>query len=83
MTPMPSFLGAIRTILNEVHSEQNEEFFEPWMADPTLFEHHFGIPYDEFDAMVELLSVDQHKRFDATLKVNPEAAVTWVLSMDL
>ena len=54
---------------------------EPWARDEGLFEAHFGAAYEEFATKVTLLGSDQHARYEATLRVNPEAAVLWVLSM--
>ena len=54
---------------------------EPWARDEGLFEAHFGATYEEFATKVTLLGSDQHVRYEATLRVNPEAAVLWVLSM--
>ena len=54
---------------------------EPWARDERTFEEHFGAPYEAFVARVPLLSADQATRYAATLEVNPEAAVLWVLSM--
>jgi hypothetical protein len=54
---------------------------EPWARDETRFEEHFGAPYEAFVTRIPLLSADQAVRYAATLKVNPEAAVLWVLSM--
>lgn len=55
---------------------------EPWARDEGLFEEHFGMPYEAFVERVPMLSADQAKRYEDTLKVNPEAAVLWVLAMD-
>lgn len=54
---------------------------EPWARDEELFEEHFGAPYEELVRKVPMLSADQTARYEATLKVNPEAAVLWVLAM--
>lgn len=54
---------------------------EPWARDEELFLNHFGVPYEEFAVRLPMLSGDQHKRYEATLMVNPEAAVLWVISM--
>ena len=39
--------------------------------------------YDFFVEMLQHLDEEQSERFDATMKVNPEAAVLWILSMDM
>ena len=54
---------------------------EPWARDEGLFEEHFGAPYEELARKVPMLSADQSVRYEATIKVNPEAAVLWVLAM--
>ena len=55
---------------------------EPWARDEIMFEQHFGAPYEEFATKVTLLGSDQHVRYEATIKVNPEAAIVWVLAMN-
>jgi hypothetical protein len=55
---------------------------EPWARDEIAFEQHFGASYEEFATKVTLLGSDQHARYTATLKVNPEAAIVWVLAMN-
>jgi len=56
---------------------------EPWATDEREFERHFGAPFEVFAAVVEHMSDDQRKMLEATLDVNPEAAVLWVLAMDV
>jgi hypothetical protein len=55
---------------------------EPWARDEVMFEEHFSASYEEFATKVTLLGSDQHVRYVATLKVNPEAAIVWVLAMN-
>ena len=54
---------------------------EPWARDEAMFQEHFGATYEEFALKVTMLGADQHVRYEATLKVNPEAAIVWVLAM--
>ena len=63
--------------------KDEEGINEPWARDEARFEEHFGHPYEEFALKVPELSADQHTRYEATLKVNPEAAVLWVLAMQV
>jgi hypothetical protein len=55
---------------------------EPWAADAAAFELHFGSSYAYFAEVLRHLDGEQSARFDATLEVNPEAAVVWVLAME-
>jgi hypothetical protein len=55
---------------------------EPWAQNEEIFEQHFGVPYEEFCYKLTILSADQHKRYHETLKVNPEAAVLWVVMQE-
>jgi hypothetical protein len=52
---------------------------EPWALDEMLFEEHFDTPYWAFCEKLVRLNSDQQKRYWATLEVNPEAAVLWVI----
>lgn len=55
---------------------------EPWAANEEEFERHFGESYEYFTAVLQHLSPEQSEKFEATLRVNPEAAVLWILSME-
>jgi hypothetical protein len=55
---------------------------EPWAASETEFERHFGAPYEAFAEIVQHLNREQEMLLQATLKVNPEAAVLWILAME-
>jgi hypothetical protein len=55
----------------------------PWTADAAEFERHFGVAYEDYAEVVELLSTEQKDLLRKTLDVNPEAAVLWVLAMDV
>jgi hypothetical protein len=54
---------------------------EPWARSEEQFEKHFGQSYEEFAVKLTGLTSDQHARYAATLDVNPEAAVLWVVMM--
>jgi hypothetical protein len=55
---------------------------KPWAASESEFERHFGVPYEVFIEIVQRLNPDQEKLLRATLDVNPEAAVLWILAME-
>ena len=56
---------------------------EPWARSDEAFHEHFGACYEDFASKIPLLSGDQGQKYEATLKINPEAAVLWVLAMDV
>ncbi len=70
-------LEFIKNKLFGVVREKTEE--EPWARDESSFADHFGVEYEEFAEMVGQLDFAHREMYDATLKVNPEAAVTWVV----
>jgi hypothetical protein len=74
-------LGAIRKTLDFFAGTPDSD--EPWAASEEAFESHFGMGYDFFVEILQHLDEEQGERFDATMKVNPEAAVLWILSMDV
>ena len=74
-------LGAIRRTLDFFAGTPDSS--EPWAASEEEFETHFGLPYALFSEILQHLNREQGERFDATMKVNPEAAVLWILSMDV
>ena len=74
------FLGAAKHALEFIRPEPGHDV--DWANDETEFERHFGAPYEIFLEIVEHLSPDQKKLLDATVKVNPEAAVLWILAME-
>jgi hypothetical protein len=76
-----SSLGAIRKTLDFFAGTPDSS--EPWAAGEEAFEAHFGLPYALFTEILQHLDGEQGERFDATMKVNPEAAVLWILSMDV
>lgn len=53
-----------------------------WASDEEAFFRHFGVPHEAYEAIVAHLGPDQERMLGATLAVNPEAAVLWVLSME-
>jgi hypothetical protein len=53
-----------------------------WAFDPEAFHVHFGVPHEHYAAIVSALSPEQAQMLDATLAVNPEAAVLWILHME-
>ena len=55
---------------------------ESWAASETEFERHFGVPYEAFVKIVQNLSQEQEHLLRATLDVNPEAAILWILTME-
>lgn len=62
--------------------KDEENINEPWARSEELFIAHFGQSYEEFAVKLTQLSGDQHARYEATLAVNPEAAVLWVVMMN-
>jgi hypothetical protein len=74
-------LGAIRRTLDFFAGTPDSR--EPWAASEEAFEVHFGGSYEFFVEVLQHLDDEQGARFDATMKVNPEAAVLWILSMDV
>ena len=74
-------LGAIRKTLDFFAGTPDSS--EPWAASEEDFENHFGGSYEFFVEVLQHLDEEQSARFDATMRVNPEAAVLWILSMDV
>ena len=74
-------LGAIRKTLDFFAGTPDSR--EPWAASEEAFERHFGAEYECFTTILQHLDEEQGARFDATMKINPEAAVLWILSMDI
>jgi hypothetical protein len=82
MASITDIVGAANNIL-ALFASNDEQVDEPWARDEVAFENHFGASYMELVEKLPLLSSDQHARYEATLKVNPEAAVLWVLTMSI
>lgn len=76
---MVDVVSVAQDILSLLVNEEGID--EPWARNEIAFADHFGSSYEEFVGKVTLLSADQHARYEATLKVNPEAAVLWVVAM--
>ena len=74
-------LGAIRKTLDFFAGTPDSG--EPWASGEEAFERHFGAEYECFTTILQHLDEEQGARFDATMRVNPEAAVLWILSMDM
>ena len=55
---------------------------ETWATSEAEFELHFGFPYAAFVEIVQHLNREQEVLLRATLEVNPEAAVLWILAME-
>lgn len=66
--------------LRNLAREVNRESY-PWEHDEVAFMRHFGVEFEDYAAIVGHLSEEQHALLEATLAVNPEAAVLWVLAM--
>lgn len=52
---------------------------EPWATDEEAFSNHFGVDYDDYADMVDGLDRAHSQLYEDTMKINPEAAVTWVV----
>ncbi len=53
-----------------------------WEHDEEAFHRHFGVPVEIYQEIVARLSDEQARLLEATLSVNPEAAVLWILAME-
>lgn len=76
-------LGAIqaaREVRNAAHQLVRQE--HDWETDEGSFLRHFGVPVEDYAEIVARLSDEQAQLLDATLAINPEAAVLWVLAME-
>lgn len=54
----------------------------PWENDESAFLSHFGVPFEEYAAVVGHLNDQQIDLLRKTIEVNPEAAVLWILAME-
>ena len=54
-----------------------------WLSDEVAFHRHFGVPYETFAETVSCLTESQLRLLHQTLEVNPEAAVLWILHMEV
>jgi hypothetical protein len=77
--------GDVLNVVRDVLAlfEHSEGVDEPWSRSEEAFEDHFGASYAELASKVTELNADQSARYAATLAVNPEAAVLWVLAMNV
>jgi hypothetical protein len=55
----------------------------PWETDAEAFFVHFGVPFESYQEVLAHLSEEQMHLLEATIEVNPEAAVLWVLAMEV
>jgi hypothetical protein len=74
-------LSSIRKALG-VFTSNSGQNNDDWTTSEEAFECHFGVPYEAFEEIVHHLSPDQDRLLQATLAVNPEAAVLWILAME-
>jgi hypothetical protein len=74
------FLGAAHRALSFFGNGPGSD--QPWAASEQEFERHFGVPYEAFVEIVRHLDREQEQLLHATLEVNPEAAVLWILAME-
>ncbi len=72
------------SVLKEIASlfENGPDAGQPWAESEEAFMTHFGAPYEYLCEVVSHLDREQSEKFDATMEVNPEAAVLWVLAME-
>jgi hypothetical protein len=54
----------------------------PWENDEVAFHAHFGVPFEAYAELVQHLNEQQQELLKATINVNPEAAVLWILAME-
>lgn len=74
-------LDALRSAWEFVAGSDTTTVVEDWAEDESAFEDHFGVAYDEFDEKLKMLDRGQFELYEKMLKVNPEAAVVWILFM--
>lgn len=73
-------LEAARHLRNFAREFRREE--APWEHDESAFLAHFGVPFEEYATIVQHLDDRQRQLLKATIDVNPEAAVLWILAME-
>jgi hypothetical protein len=54
-----------------------------WETDERAFFMHFGVSFETYQEVLAHLSAEQARVLEATIEVNPEAAVLWVLAMEV
>lgn len=83
MAKVAGIVEVAQSVLKLFITEDGEEGIdEPWARSEEAFAEHFGAHYAEFASRIPLLSGDQSRKYEDTLKVNPEAAILWVLAMN-
>jgi len=75
-----TFIGAAHRALSFFGGGPGSD--QPWAAGEQEFERHFGVPYEAFVEIARHLDQEQERLLHATLEVNPEAAVLWILAME-
>lgn len=71
-------LGELSSIFASILGD-GPEVIEPWAEDEQKFEEHFDCTYSDFAEAVAGLHREEDDLYRKTMKVNPEAAVLWVL----
>ena len=69
-------LDALRTAWELLGGGGREE---PWAVDEQAFAEHFGIDYEVFANALARLDLAHRDMYEKTMRVNPEAAVTWAI----
>ena len=75
-----SLIGSARKALSFFGGSPRSS--EPWANNAEAFQIHFGVPYEAFLEIVGHLSPKQENLLHATMELNPEAAVLWILAME-
>ena len=80
------FLGALHSTIGAAHDlraimRRSGQGSADWLSDEESFLRHFGVPHEAFEEVVHHLDENQLRLLEATLEVNPEAAVLWILAM--
>jgi hypothetical protein len=73
-------LRAVRAVSGLAHDIVRQP--APWETDERAFFIHFGVPFEAYQEVLAHLSAEQAQVLEATIDVNPEAAVLWVLAME-
>ncbi len=73
-------LDAARHLRNFAREFQRKS--SPWENNEVAFHAHFGVPFEEYAAVVQHLDEQQRELLRKTIEVNPEAAVLWILAME-
>lgn len=63
-----------------LHGENEEaENVADWKEDEDAFESHFGLAYEDFTDIVSSGPPELITKYEATRKVNEEAAILWLI----